>query len=108
MFCKIAVIFAALMIGVIASDDLLSEFDELKNFATEIDGDIKFETNNNRNKQIPHKPVHLETLELHKNVDGIMHYSLGARTSSTYNFCCSFFFYLFQEEIFIRVVLNIK
>lgn len=88
------------MIGVIASDDLLSEFDELKNFATEIDGDIKFETNNNRNKQIPHKPVHLETLELHKNVDGIMHYSLGARTSSTYNFCYFFRFCLKKKFSF--------
>lgn len=70
---KIVIILAAFMFGMIASEDF-----------TEINGDLTIVTTRNQDKQIPHKPIHLETLKLHKNVDGVMHYSLGARTSSTY------------------------
>lgn len=85
MLSKLVIILAAFIVGMIASEDV-HDFDsnELTNFDTEINGDLQIQIlNSNKNQEIPHKLMHLDTLKLHKNVDGVLHYALGARTSST-------------------------
>lgn len=46
------------------------------------DSDLAIVLTSNNGDEIEHQPVEFETLKLIKNVDGLLHYSMGARLRS--------------------------
>lgn len=84
MLRKILIFFSAFMVGMIASDEVFSfNFKTSEQFSKEINGDLSIDTvSENTNDEIPHPPVHFETLEPKKNVEGQIQYTIGARVRS--------------------------
>lgn len=71
------------MFGIATSQNFyIPEFDEAQNFNVDIDGDLLIDSSSNTNNEIAHQQTTLERLTLTKDVEGILHYSVGARTSS--------------------------
>lgn len=83
MLRKIVIFLAVFMVGMIATQEFsIFDFELIENSNKEINGDLSIISVDNTNKEIPHRPVHYERLEPMKNVDGIVHYAIGARVRS--------------------------
>lgn len=71
------------MVGMIKSQDFfIPALDEMQNFNVEINGDLLIDSTSNTNNEITHKQITLEPLRMTKDVEGILHYSIGARVPS--------------------------
>lgn len=83
MFRQIVIFLAVFMFGMAQSQNFyIPEFDDAENFNVEINGDLLIDSSSNTNNEITHQQVTFERLTLTKDVEGILHYSIGARTSS--------------------------
>lgn len=81
MFFKVILFLSMCTFGMIKSQDVfIRTLDELKNFDVEVNGDLLFDSTSNTNDEVAHQQT--ETLRLHKDVEGILHYSIGARVPS--------------------------
>lgn len=91
MFQQAIIYLALLMLGLVSSQDLLlPSMEKVEEFNIEIDGDLSFESSINTNNEIMHQQIDYEPLKLVKDVEGIIHYSIGARISSEYGFSGQF------------------
>lgn len=82
MFRKTILLFAVFIVGIIAAEN--SETAPKNIPEREINGDLSIISMHNTNTEIAHLPVEYEQMELEESVDGILHYSLGARVRSEY------------------------
>lgn len=73
------------MFGMISSHDLLvPKLEKAEDFNIEINGNLSIASVINTDNEIPHQEIDFETLRIVTDVEGIMHYSIGARRSSEY------------------------
>lgn len=83
MFRQIVVILATLMVVIISCQDLLTpKVDILPEFNAEVNGNLSIDALFYTDKEITHQQNDYEPLKMVKNVDGVLHYSIGARSSS--------------------------
>lgn len=73
------------MFAIISGQDLLTPVaDKTEDFNTEINGNLSINAVINTNNEITHQQIEYEQFKLVENVDGILHYSIGARSSREY------------------------
>lgn len=72
MFRQAITFMALCIVGLTRADD----------FQVEINGNLSIATIINTNNEIPHQQINFEPLKLMTDVEGIIHYSIGARSSS--------------------------
>lgn len=85
MFRQAIVCLAICMFGMISSHDLLSpKMGKTEEFNVEINGNLSIASVINTNKEIPHQQINFEQLNFVTDVEGLIHYSIGARRSSEY------------------------
>lgn len=78
-------ILGVFLCGLISSQELLlPAIEKTDDFNVEINGNLSIQSAINTDNEIAHQQLEYEPLKLVKNVDGILHYSIGARTSSEY------------------------
>lgn len=83
MFRQIIVFLSVFMLGVIANENFFISGDENgEAFNVEINGDLSINSTSNTNDEIAHQHINYEQLQLVKSVNGVLHYSIGARISS--------------------------
>lgn len=81
MFRQAIVILAMVMFAIISGQDLLTPVaDKTEDF----NGNLSINAVINTNNEITHQQIEYEQLKLVENVDGILHYSIGARSSREY------------------------
>lgn len=73
------------MFGMISSHDLLVPMVEKdEKFNVEINGNLSIASVINTDNEIPHQQINFEQLNFVTDVEGLIHYSIGARRSSEY------------------------
>lgn len=85
MFRQAIVYLALFMVGMISSHDLLvPAMTKTEYFSVEVNGNLSIVSVINTNNEILHQQIDYEPLKLAEDVEGLIHYSIGARTSSEY------------------------
>lgn len=84
MFRITVIFFAALVVSIIASKD--ADLNEIKRFDSENINDLTFISTHNTNVEISHLPFNYGVFDMTEDVEGILHYSMGARVRSKYLF----------------------
>lgn len=83
MFRQSLFFLAVCMFGMIKSQNFyIPTLDDMENVNVEINGDLLIDTTSNTDKEIAHQQITYEPLRLIKDVEGILHYSIGARIPS--------------------------
>lgn len=82
MFRKTIVLFVVFFVGINASED--SDFQWKSSLDRETNGDISIISMHNTNNEIAHRPIEYVEMELIEAVNGILHYTFGARVRSEY------------------------
>lgn len=82
MFRKTIILFSLLIVGIIAKES--SETQTENKPEREINGDLSIVSMHNTNTEIAHLPIEYVQMEAGKNVEGIIHYNMGARVRSEY------------------------
>lgn len=82
---RLPICLAIFMFGMISSQDfLVPSMDKVEDFSVEVNGNLTIVSMTNTNNEILHQQIDYEPLKFVEDVEGVIHYSIGARTSREY------------------------
>lgn len=94
MFRQAIFYLAIFSFGMISTfDSLVPAMEKTEDFSIEINGNLSIESASNSNNEISHQQFDYEPLKFITDVEGLIHYSIGARRSSEYKISLSKFWY---------------
>lgn len=85
MFRQAVFFLAVFSFGVISSLDFsVPEMESAEDFRIEMNGNLSIVSATNTNNEISHQVINYEPLKFVADVEGLIHYAIGARRSSEY------------------------